>query len=57
MKFHAMRRTAASHFAAAGGDASHFLGHSSPRITEKYYLDPRIADTGPQPCDVLPGVN
>lgn len=56
MKFHAIRRSAASHFAAHGGNATAFLGHSSPRITQEFYLDPRIADTGPQPCDVLPDV-
>ena len=56
MKFHAMRRSAASHFAAAGGDASRFLGHSHPRITEEFYLDPRIVTTGPQPCDILPEI-
>ena len=56
IKFHAIRRSAASHFAAAGGDATRFLGHSSREITERFYLDPRVADTGPAPCDVLPEI-
>lgn len=40
-KFHRMRKTVASFFQAAGGDASELLDHSSPRTT-KAYLDPRI---------------
>jgi len=52
-KFHQLRRSAATHFCAAGGDPTALLDHSSPRIT-KAYLDPRYIDTGPRPCDVLP---
>ena len=55
--FHMIRRSAASHFAAAGGDAARFLGHYSPRMTERWYLDPRVCDTGPKPCDLLPRID
>ena len=41
-KTHALRRSHASHLAAAGLDASSSLGHSSPLVTERHYLDPRI---------------
>lgn len=40
---HRMRRSFASHLEAAGGDASKALGHSSRKITEDSYIDPRIA--------------
>ncbi len=40
-KFHRMRRSSASWYEAAGGDATVLLGHSSRRVTEKY-LDPRV---------------
>jgi integrase len=52
--FHQIRRTAASHFAAAGGDASVLLDHSSPRITSRWYLDRRMTERGPAPYEVLP---
>lgn len=39
--FHQMRRSAATHLVAAGGDAQVFLGHAEPRTTLKY-IDPRI---------------
>jgi integrase len=51
-KFHKMRRTHASFFEAAGGNATESLGHSSRAITERY-LDLRIVGKQ-QPCDVLP---
>jgi integrase len=54
MSFHALRRSAASHFSAAGGDPVQLLDHSSPRITHKWYLDRRLTDRGPAPCDILP---
>jgi integrase len=41
-KFHCMRRSVASHFAAGGGDATRLLGHADQRTTTKHYLDPRI---------------
>lgn len=53
-KFHQVRRTAASHLAAAGGDPVQFLDHASPATTKKWYLDPRVANRGPQPCEILP---
>lgn len=40
-KFHRLRRSVASHFEAAGGDATSLLGHST-RATTLVYLDPRI---------------
>lgn len=40
-KFHRMRRSVASHYEAAGGNATELLGHSSRQIT-KLYLDPTI---------------
>lgn len=55
-KFHQLRRSAATHFAARGGDPTALLDHSSPRVT-KAYLDPRFIDTGPKPCDILPGLD
>ena len=55
-KFHQLRRSAATHYAARGGDPTALLDHSSPRIT-RAYLDPRFIDTGPKPCDVLPGID
>lgn len=55
-KFHQLRRSAATHYCAAGGDPTALLDHSSPRIT-KAYLDPRYIDTGPKPCDVLPSID
>jgi len=54
-KFHQLRRSAATHFCARGGDPTALLDHSSPRIT-KAYLDPRYIDTGPRPCEVLPDI-
>lgn len=56
MRFHQLRRTAASHFAAAGGDPVKLLDHSSPRITHRWYLDRRMTDNGPRPCDLLPRI-
>lgn len=55
-KFHQLRRSAATHFLAAGGDPTSLLDHSSPRIT-KAYIDPRFIDSGPKPCDILPQIN
>lgn len=51
-KFHRIRRSFASHLAAAGGDPTAALDHSSPSVTKRSYLDPRIA-TGPRPVDLL----
>jgi integrase len=54
--FHQLRRTAASHFAALGGDPVKLLDHSSPRITQRWYLDRRMTDKDPPACDVLPKI-
>lgn len=40
-KFHRVRRSVASHYEAAGGNATELLGHSSRSVTRQY-LDPRI---------------
>lgn len=62
-KTHALRRSHASHLAAAGVDASKCLGHSSPQVTYTHYLDPGIvgADTNaellPDPTRGLSGVD
>jgi integrase len=55
-RFHAIRRSTASWIAAAGLDPVAAMGHSSAKITRLWYLDPRVADTGPRPCDVLPHI-
>lgn len=57
LSFHALRRSAASHYAARGGDPVQLLDHSSPRITHRWYLDRRLTDRGPAPCEVLPGLD
>jgi integrase len=55
--FHQLRRSAASHYTSLGGDAVKLLDHSSPRITNRWYLDRRLTDREPPPCDVLPSIN
>lgn len=40
-KFHCIRKSTASHYEAAGGNATELLGHSSRKVT-KAYLDRRI---------------
>lgn len=42
-KFHRIRRTVASYYAKAGGNATSLLGHQNPRTTQAY-LDPRIVE-------------
>ena len=55
--FHCLRRTCASHLAAAGGDATAYLNHSSDRVTRRSYLDPRIVNAGkPKAIDALPKI-
>jgi integrase len=51
-KFHRIRRTAASYFERAGGDATSLLDHSSRKVTKKY-LDARIVERK-HASDVLP---
>lgn len=57
VQFHALRRSTASHLAAAGLDATAFLGHSSDRITRRSYLDPRVVNANrPQAWQQLPRI-
>lgn len=56
LSFHQLRRSAASHYAARGGDATSLLDHENPRTTRRWYLDRRLTETGPAPCDVLPRI-
>lgn len=51
-KFHRIRKTTASYFEAAGGNAQRLLDHSDPATTRKY-LDPRIVGGLAAP-DVIP---
>lgn len=53
-KFHKIRRTTASYYEAAGGDAQTLLDHSSRAVTQRY-LDPRIVRQKAAP-DVMPRV-
>lgn len=50
--FHRMRRSVASHFEAAGGNATELLGHSDRKLTKQSYLDPRFVRP-PQAADKL----
>lgn len=45
-KFHCIRKSTASHYTAAGGNATELLKHSSPKVTQSY-LDPRIVKPVP----------
>ena len=57
VQFHALRRSTASHLAAAGLDATAYLGHSTDRITRRSYLDPRVVDAArPKAWEQLPRV-
>lgn len=57
VQFHALRRSTASHLAAAGLDATAYLGHSSDRVTRRSYLDPRVVDARrPRAYESLPGL-
>lgn len=50
--FHPLRKSTASYFQAAGGNATAQLGHSGAAVTAAY-LDPRICG-GRQAADVIP---
>lgn len=52
-RFHMIRRSVATAYAAAGGDATALLDHASPRTTRSY-LDPRYLPGPPPPAAVLP---
>ncbi len=54
-KFHRIRRSVASHFQAAGGDATALLDHTSRTVTLNY-LDPRIVKET-QAIDLLPPID
>lgn len=54
LAWHQIRRTAISQIAAAGGDPVAFAGHANPAVTKRWYLDPRMADRGPKPHELLP---
>jgi len=41
-KFHCVRKTTASHYKAAGGDAGRLLGHMT-NVSTAHYIDPKIA--------------
>jgi integrase len=57
VQFHALRRSTASHLAAAGLDATAYLGHSTDRITRRSYLDPRVVDSRrPKAWQAMPRV-
>jgi integrase len=57
VQFHALRRSTASHLAAAGLDATGYLGHSTDRITRRSYLDPRVVDASrPKAWQSLPRI-
>lgn len=51
-KTHVFRKSVATHLLAAGGDPTQALGHSSPAITDRFYLDRTIAPR-PSPIDKL----
>jgi integrase len=51
-KFHRMRKSTASHYEAAGGNATELLGHTSRKVT-RLYLDPRVCKP-PSAIDLLP---
>lgn len=52
-KFHAIRRTVASFYGAAGGNATELLGHSSREVTRQHYLDPRITGNVSAACELI----
>ncbi len=54
-KLHKIRRTAASNFEAAGGNATDLLDHDSRKTTKKSYLDPKVIKSI-QPADIMPGI-
>jgi integrase len=56
VQFYSLRRSFASHLAAAGGDAREGLGHSSESVTRRY-LDPRVTNAGkPADWQMLPRI-
>lgn len=57
VQFHALRRSTASFLAAAGLDATSYLGHSTDRVTRRSYLDPRVVNAGrPKAWQFMPRI-
>jgi integrase len=54
-KLHMLRRTVATLYEQAGGDATKLLGHSSRKVTEAY-IDERYVQV-PQACDLIQGID
>jgi integrase len=54
-QFHKIRRSTASAFEAAGGNATELLDHSDRKTTVQYYIDPKT-QRHVQPADILPGI-
>lgn len=54
--FHQIRRSVATAFAAAGGNATELLDHANPKTT-KAYLDPRLMPRAPRPAELLESVH
>jgi integrase len=50
--FHRLRKSVSSHLEAAGINSTSAMGHSSREVTERSYIDRRIAKTV-SPADVL----
>lgn len=46
-KFHAIRVSHATWVQVSGGNASHALRHASPAVTQRHYIDPRVAKIPP----------
>lgn len=53
-KFHRIRKSVATYYKKAGGDATQLLDHSNPSVTKKY-IDPTIY-TQSAPCEMLPSL-
>ena len=56
-KFHRIRRTSASYYELAGGDAQDLLDHSTPALKRRHYLDPRIVGDATNASSMLPKVS
>ena len=55
--FHSIRKSAASYYAAAGGNPVDLLDHSDGgELYQQHYRDQRIAGTGPAAIEILPSL-
>lgn len=52
-KFHAIRKSVATYYEMAGGNATALLGHSARSVTEQY-IDPKICKLPPPPALLSP---